>query len=475
MKLKSLLNENASRTAMEIGGLTGMNKDAIQKFVDTHNLDIEKVFQYVKKGKLSDRMDFVTAVVGKPGNPLQKKMIKMFGESVKEAMSVDPRKVYGGTGAKEGMVLVAQKGLDKVLDLSKKNPSNVFLVSDDNYTNFGPFYVKNGKVAKYTVANPNYDFEKNKVRTLKVPSDVILKFKIVEGIESVNELKKLPNGNFSIKKGYNTFADYEKNAKSGDTILKYDKRGSMVKTFVSGNELNQNAKKYLSKVHSIVGDKVNLSLFGKQGIATVPDYEKKEVGVLVLESQDHEVKMSQNSLDSIIKYATELKQKMGEMEKDIPAWIQDHITNAENYISQASSNYHEYGNGMNEGRLNEMDRQLNMKVNKMLSYEFDDLRDGSPNHLWAIMHVLIGALRDANFHTTAKKVPTIFGSKAKYEGDPMAEKDLEKMYEYDLGPNIAALAKWDGKDIVDAIGFYVSMNVGRPTGEKIEKLIEGKK
>jgi hypothetical protein len=49
------------------------------------------------------------------------------------------------------------------------------------------------------------------------------------------------------------------------------------------------------------------------------------------------------------------------------------------------------------------------------------------------------------------------------------------MYEYDLGPNIAALAKWDGKDIVDAIGFYVSMNVGRPTGEKIEKLIEVKK
>jgi len=276
MKLKSLLKENASRTAMEIGGLTGMNKDAIQKFVDTHNLDIEKVFQYVKKGKLSDRMDFVTAVAGKPGNPLQKKMIQQFQESVNE-------------------------------------------------------------------------------------------------------------------------------------------------------------------------------------------------------EQDHEVSMAQNSLDSIIKYATELKQKMGEMEKDIPAWIQDHITNAENYISQASSNYHEYGNSMNEGRLNEMDRQLNIKVNKMLSYEFDDLRDGSPNHLWAIMHVLIGALRDANFHTTAKKVPTIFGSKAKYEGDPMAEKDLEKMYEYDLGPNIAALAKWDGKDIVDAIGFYVSMNVGRPTGEKIEKLIEGKK
>jgi len=276
MKMISLLKENASRTAMEIGGLTGLNKDAIQKFVDTHNMDIEKVYQYVKKSKLTDRLNFVTAVVGTPGNPVQKRMIKMFGESVNE-------------------------------------------------------------------------------------------------------------------------------------------------------------------------------------------------------SQDHEVSMAQNSLDSIIKYATELKQKMGEMEKDIPAWIQDHITNAENYVSQAASNYHEYGSGMNEGKLNEMNRQLNVKVNKMLSYELDDLRKGGANHLWAIMHILIGALRDANFHSDAKKVPAIFGSKAKYEGDPQGEKDLENMYEYDLGPTIAALAKWDGKDIVNAVGFYVSMNVGRPMGEKIEKLVEGKK
>lgn len=63
------------------------------------------------------------------------------------------------------------------------------------------------------------------------------------------------------------------------------------------------------------------------------------------ESEDHEVSMANNSLDTIIKMATELKAKMGETEKDIPAWIQDHITNAENFISQASSNYHEYNEG----------------------------------------------------------------------------------------------------------------------------------
>jgi hypothetical protein len=61
--------------------------------------------------------------------------------------------------------------------------------------------------------------------------------------------------------------------------------------------------------------------------------------------------MGQNQLDTIIKMATELKAKMGENEKEIPAWIQDHISKAENYISQASSNYHEYG--QNEARIAE--------------------------------------------------------------------------------------------------------------------------
>ena len=69
-------------------------------------------------------------------------------------------------------------------------------------------------------------------------------------------------------------------------------------------------------------------------------------------SQDHEVSMAQNQLDSIIKHATELKAKMGEIEKQIPAWIQDHITNSENYISQAAGNYHEYGDS-NEAKVNE--------------------------------------------------------------------------------------------------------------------------
>lgn len=67
---------------------------------------------------------------------------------------------------------------------------------------------------------------------------------------------------------------------------------------------------------------------------------KKDEGT---EGQDHEVSMANNALDDIIKNATELKSKMGEGEKEIPAWIQDHVSQAQNFISQANTNYHEYG------------------------------------------------------------------------------------------------------------------------------------
>ena len=102
------------------------------------------------------------------------------------------------------------------------------------------------------------------------------------------------------------------------------------------------------------------------------------------EGEDHEVSMANNSLDTIIKMATELKAKMGENEKDIPAWIQDHITNAENFISQASSNYHEYGtnetgiNGAprfpsldgvaNESKINEEEIKWNAVENAIINF-----------------------------------------------------------------------------------------------------------
>ena len=59
------------------------------------------------------------------------------------------------------------------------------------------------------------------------------------------------------------------------------------------------------------------------------------------EGEDHEVSMAQNSLQSIISSASQLINKLGDNERNIPGWIQDHITNAENFIDQANQGFHE--------------------------------------------------------------------------------------------------------------------------------------
>jgi hypothetical protein len=61
------------------------------------------------------------------------------------------------------------------------------------------------------------------------------------------------------------------------------------------------------------------------------------------ESQDHEVSMAGGQLDDIIKNATELKGKVGEQEMNLPGWIQDHISQAMQFINQANTGYHKLG------------------------------------------------------------------------------------------------------------------------------------
>jgi hypothetical protein len=66
------------------------------------------------------------------------------------------------------------------------------------------------------------------------------------------------------------------------------------------------------------------------------EYEEEEE-----EWSDHEVGMAKNLLDDIIKNAQELKDKIGEDEKNLAGWIQDHISQSQNYINQANTGYHE--------------------------------------------------------------------------------------------------------------------------------------
>lgn len=96
-------------------------------------------------------------------------------ESVNEAFQKG--KTYGGTKC-EGGCFIGKQGLMKIIKISKESPNDVFMFRDDNYSGLQPHFIKNGVIAKATVINPAYDFEKHKVNNLKIGNDVILSVRI---------------------------------------------------------------------------------------------------------------------------------------------------------------------------------------------------------------------------------------------------------------------------------------------------------
>ena len=83
---------------------------------------------------------------------------------------------------------------------------------------------------------------------------------------------------------------------------------------------------------------------GEQVFNTMTDLLKHKMNTPVNEgpeTNDHEVSMAGGQLDDIIRNATELKAKVGEKELDLPGWIQDHISQAQNFINQANIGFHE--------------------------------------------------------------------------------------------------------------------------------------
>jgi len=184
------VNEAASRTAMEIGGLTGLNKDAIQKFVDTHNMDIEKVYQYVKKAKLTDRLNFVTAIVGTPGNSVQKKMIKMFGESVNEIANSKGYTPKSSLGAK------IVQGIDINIKQSDIDRLKFQRLSNEEILKSGTTFLKSAQNAIKAAFKFNYKIHPDVDFPMKNPKDNYLRFNSREDMEKylkvfLADLKKL--------------------------------------------------------------------------------------------------------------------------------------------------------------------------------------------------------------------------------------------------------------------------------------------
>ena len=90
---ESVNEARVSIEAAEIAYFTGTRNIAVQDFIDNHKLNAKKLLKYVKRGGLPQRMELVSALAGRDGNPVQKKVIKMFSESVNEGPSTEEKRI----------------------------------------------------------------------------------------------------------------------------------------------------------------------------------------------------------------------------------------------------------------------------------------------------------------------------------------------------------------------------------------------
>jgi hypothetical protein len=138
-------------------------------------------------------------------------------------------------------------------------------------------------------------------------------------------------------------------------------------------------------------DKYNDDPKLKGGQKDLPD--ALQAKIVAKEGEDHEVSMAISSLEDIAKAIVELRQHLGNVERDIPGWIQNHITNAENYIEQAAQGFHELemsNDGIKTYMVNE---DLDMNQTQLLSKE--------------VAKALVLALKEENQELSSLKIKNL--------------------------------------------------------------------
>ena len=92
LAIKPAYNESvneASKEAMGIAALTGTRGSAVEDFINKHELNGKKLFKSITKANLRGRLNFVSALAGKDGNPNQKLTIKLHKENFNEELSTE--------------------------------------------------------------------------------------------------------------------------------------------------------------------------------------------------------------------------------------------------------------------------------------------------------------------------------------------------------------------------------------------------
>ena len=92
LAIKPAYNESvneASKEAMGIAALTGTRGSAVEDFILKHELNGKKLFKSITKANQRGRLNFVSALAGKDGNPNQKLTIKLHKENFNEELSTE--------------------------------------------------------------------------------------------------------------------------------------------------------------------------------------------------------------------------------------------------------------------------------------------------------------------------------------------------------------------------------------------------
>jgi hypothetical protein len=193
-----------------------------------------------------------------------------------------------------------------------------------------------GKHVDETVYTTLSEFYKNEIKPRKETKELMVKRRMGESI--VNEAAPIykdwdefvnPHYILVTLKNGKKLKIEKKNVKGGTNVYH-----AILKAF------NDNNHKITNRVVSGMIDRLGESV----NETTLNEDDMQEPGGDVVATngvQDHEVSMAKASLVSIGKAVNDLMGRLGDTEKDIPGWIQDHITNAENYIVQASKGYYD--------------------------------------------------------------------------------------------------------------------------------------
>jgi hypothetical protein len=185
-------------------------------------------------------------------------------------------------------------------------------------------------------------------------------------------------------------------------------------------------------------------------------------------NEDYEVAMAQDSLDSIIRAAMMLKTQMGDNEVNLPAWIQDHITNSENYINQAAKGYHESDAQMDDkAGAEEMD-EANLGHNEISRIEQE-------GRFWIVTYNTADGTKEKSFESEDEARKFYNGLDESQESNDNKIEKYEK-YTYTLDGNIVKPEITFLNNILKAMLGNKIYNIGAPENGKVELTPEsGKK